>query len=86
MIQRAARAIYKIDYPDDHGDVDEFFWDRHRECYLAQARAAIAAAREPTIAMTIAGRAVAEVDENGFFNVDKVFAAMIDAAIGKTTP
>lgn len=54
MIERVARILFDIDYPNAV-EVDEIFWDEKCDYYRADARRIIEAMREPTKAMTEAG-------------------------------
>lgn len=76
MIERVARAICEA-------DMEAF--DGMEELYLAQARAAIEAMREPTEAMTFAGMRAAEKVGGAISSteVNSVLTAFIDAALNE---
>jgi hypothetical protein len=87
MIERVARAIYVAELGPT-GDFDDYFWDKHRATYLAQARAAIEAMREPTEAMIAAGGdeqvGSLEGDWNediGRYAAEKAYQAMVLRAL-----
>ena len=78
MIERVARAIAALD-PEQAGQIDnsemgEYFWEKYRDHYMALARAAIEAMREPTRAMHEAGLETTGMPSN-------TFRDMIDAAL-----
>jgi len=79
MVEKVARAICK----EQQGDPGYDVWtlslgSPHRALYLAQARAAIAAMREPSEAMLAAGRWPAEDD-----GALACWQAMIDDALAE---
>lgn len=94
MIERVARALLAVDYPDDvGGEMEYLWWDRHGETYLRYARAAIEAMREPTEAMIAAIRSAAidSIYSDGIGHSDLeegaeivIVSAMIDAALEET--
>lgn len=77
-LERAARAILAVDYPEEAGGaIEDLYWDRRGEGYMAYARAVLQAIREPSEAMD---RAAAECESS---YVGDVYTAMIDAALGE---
>lgn len=90
MIEKVARALLAFDYKDQSGEGDwlDMEWESKSHVYLAQARAAIEAMREASTPMVLAGRRASNTSDlidhssdETYLNADKVFAAMIDAAL-----
>lgn len=80
MVERIARAILAVDYPEDAGsDLEEMWWERRGDAYLAYARAALEAMREPTEQMAQAGLSPTYiwVDETA----EPIWRRMIDEAL-----
>lgn len=79
MVERVARAIGS----SGHAEQDGHLWDEEREFerqfLLEQARAAIAAMREPTDAMVAEGHAVYAADPR--LALHDLWRAMVDAAL-----
>jgi hypothetical protein len=80
MIERVARAIATAEL-GPKGEMEEYFWEKHRELFLAQARAAIEAMREPTDAMIMATGDVGGPWDTG---ADADWYKMIDVALKET--
>lgn len=85
MIERMARALMALDYPEEAGgEMGEFYMDRHGDTYRAQARAVLAVMREPTEAMVDgAGEVVVSPRQDWQSTVRAWFVAMIDAALAE---
>jgi hypothetical protein len=78
-IEEVARALANhIHHGGDYGMTGEEAYEDRRDDYLAMARAAIEAMREPTEWMLCAGRPYAGVAAS---SASKTFSAMIDAAL-----
>jgi len=72
MIERVARAMARANYPAaSDNDIDEMW-----EGWVMEARAAIAAMREPTPAMVKDGEAC-----DGTISAKEIWQTMIDAAL-----
>lgn len=72
MIERVARAMARANYPAaTDNDIDEMW-----EGWVKEARAAIAAMREPTPAMVNYGEAC-----DGTISAKEIWQTMIDAAL-----
>lgn len=84
MVERVARAICKTRFLNG-GDEDDDGWDSAtpgiQSDYMANARAAIEAMREPTDAMR---EIMGSHASNGMVNWDDYHDAMIDAALKET--
>ena len=81
MVERVARAIAEA-HEEEWGRLD----DLSRDVYRVEARAAIAAMREPTVAMDGAGYDASDLSwkqDPGAVRHIEVWEAMIDAAIGR---
>lgn len=77
-LERAARALLALDYPEAVGsDAEGMYWDRRGDEYVEQARAVIAAIREPSELMAAAG--YLERADGGTHSA--IYAAMIDAML-----
>ena len=90
MVDRVARAIYG-DMPRAMSADGEFenLWPETQDRYRSLARAAIAAMREPTEAMQLAGHNVRNDPTTGLpvhCGTDEIYTAMIDAALAPEEP
>lgn len=92
MVERMARAIWngQIKRETSWDDVVAYYSTTHAET-LGQARAVLAAMREPTEAMVSGGELHAdyeagEIDNSwsGSVDVEPIWRAMIDEALGNT--
>jgi hypothetical protein len=79
-LERAARALCRLDYPDEAGgEMENYYFDKHGLAYIAQARAVLEAIREPSEGMDEAGK---DADDHiEFNNHGRIWRAMIDAAL-----
>lgn len=97
-LERAARAIFRADYPDHvdaNFDIDEsgmVMWEKRRLWYRDAARAVLTAIREPSEGMVgegayqiPCGQGVDEGPPNARDAKD-CWQAMIDAALSETPP
>lgn len=92
LVERVARRLFSVDYPDA-GDVEETLWERREAFYMASARSAIEAMREPSAAMVAATEEVvvgyddfACGDGTLYMHHDdakSAWQAMIDAALNE---
>jgi hypothetical protein len=84
MIERVARAIFEQEYPN--GEVDEYRWERSSDAYIAQARAAIMAMREPSermvsFAWDVHNQHYGQTEETPtLVGIGAIYSAMIEAA------
>ena len=85
MVERAARAHYaKMQHLDPIGDPDwDGLTDDERHVYTQAMRAAIAAMREPTEAMTANGlrQYHRDIGKSDVDDLSNLYRAMIDAAM-----
>ncbi len=92
MVERVARAMFAHEHGGDKASIDRgaAAWEHDGNLYLELARAAIAAMREPTDAMVIAGaQHIAGIqhpisDTAG--DTKGRWRAMIDAALAEVAP
>jgi hypothetical protein len=81
MVDRVARAICKNECAFRCGGAEDC---QQYDDWIGEARAAIAAMREPTEKMHVAGHDVRSDPQNGmptYCGVDEIWTAMIDAAL-----